>query len=257
MQPNQQGQQGYYRPDQNQTGQPVTPPQPTPIVGASQPIDKAAFEAALAEPVASAPVVSQPQPISQPAVATQQPITPSPASVAPSEAQGEQQPAASLSADDGYDDQLEDEFTWTAKEYIHQEKGTMWFVVFAVVAIIFLAAALFLQQWSFAAVIVVIAIVIVVSSRRPPRDLTYSLSDDGLVVDGRLHEFSSFKAFGVIRDGEEYSVMLIPTKRFQPGVTVYFPEEAGEEIVDILGSRLPMKDLKLDAVDRLVRLLRL
>jgi hypothetical protein len=51
--------------------------------------------------------------------------------------------------------------------------------------------------------------------------------------------------------------MLIPTKRFSPGLSVYFPEEAGERIVDILGTRLPMETLKLDAIDIIVRRLRL
>lgn len=227
MQPNQPGQQGYYQPDQNQPAQPEQPvPQVAPV-GASQPVDQAAFQAALNEPV---PAPAVPQTVAE-------------------------QPAPEPVTEQEVD--LDDALTWTAHEYIHQEKGTLWFTIFAVISLVFLGAALFLQQWSFAVLIVVIAAVIIVSSRRPPRELTYSLTDDGLVIDGKLHEFSSFKSFGIIRDGEEFSVMLIPTQRFQPGVTVYFPEDAGEEIVDILGSRLPMKDLKLDAVDRLVRLLRL
>jgi len=51
--------------------------------------------------------------------------------------------------------------------------------------------------------------------------------------------------------------MLIPTKRFAPGVSVYFPDDAGEKIVDILGQRLPMEELKLDVIDIVVRKLRL
>lgn len=198
------------------------------------------------QPVAPEPPVSQQPPIVQQSV--QPPVA---EQVAP-----EQPVDASTNADDtqGYEDAP---VTWTAKEYINQEKGTMWFTIFAVVTVGFLGLAIFLQQWSFAVLIVVIALVIIISSKRPPRELTYSLTNDGLMVDDKLHTFSSFKSFGIIRDGEEFSVMLIPTQRFQPGVTVYFPEEAGEDIVDILGSRLPMKDLKLDAVDRLVRLLRL
>lgn len=87
--------------------------------------------------------------------------------------------------------------------------------------------------------------------------MNYSLSEEGLHIDNTLHRYADFKSFGVIRDGEEFSVMLIPRRRFQPGITVYFPEESGEDIVDVLGSRLPMRDLRLDAVDKLVRKLRL
>jgi len=148
--------------------------------------------------------------------------------------------------------------TWVAHEYIHQEKGALWFFLFGIVVVALIAVSIFLMHsWSFAALMVVIAVVVIVYSRRPPRELTYVLDDEGLSIDGKSHPFSSFKSFGVIRDGDNYSVMLIPLQRFQPGITVYFPEEAGEDIVDVLGSRLPMKDLKLDAVDRVVRLLRL
>lgn len=215
-------QQGYFQPDQNQPAQPV--PQPTPVVdGSSQSATPVAAQAPIAAD--PAPAQAAPAPVAQPA---------------PQSEELEEEP-----------------LTWAAFEYIHQEKGKLWFTIFAILTVLLLGLTLFLQQWSFAAVVAVIAVVIVVSSKRPPRELTYSLTEEGLYIDGKLHEFDKFKAFGVVRDGEEYSVMLIPTQRFQPGVTVYFPEEAGEEIVDILGSVLPMKDLKLDAVDRMVRILRL
>jgi hypothetical protein len=38
---------------------------------------------------------------------------------------------------------------------------------------------------------------------------------------------------------------------------VYFPEKQGEEIVDMFGLRLPMEEVKLDMIDKLVRLLRI
>lgn len=165
--------------------------------------------------------------------------------------------------DDEYDDEDDDELdeapvNWTAHEYIHQEKGALWFILFAIIIAVLIAVSIFLMNsWSFAILLGVIAVVVVVYSRRPPRELNYSLTGEGLYIDEKLHKFEAFKSFGVIRDGEEFSVMLIPVQRFQPGITVYFPEESGEAIVDMLGSRLPMKDLKLDAVDRVVRLLRL
>lgn len=169
-------------------------------------------------------------------------------------------PLGDPDVDDDIDDDLpaEPAVTWVAHEYIHQEKGAMWFMLFTIIVIALVAISIFvMNSWSFAVLLAVIAVVVVIYSRRPPRELSYSLSDDGLMIDDKLHSFESFKSFGVIRDGEEFSVMLIPTQRFQPGVTVYFPEEQGEDIVDVLGSRLPMKDFKLDAVDRIVRLLRL
>jgi len=147
---------------------------------------------------------------------------------------------------------------WQAPEYHHQEKNVGWFVAFGAVVVGLTAAAIFLiKSWTFAILIPVMAAALVVYSRRPPRVMDYALSEKGLFVNDTLHSFTEFKGFGVIHDGNEYSVMLIPVRRFQPGISVYFPEQSGEAIVDILGTRLPMQPLQLDAFDKIVRALRL
>jgi hypothetical protein len=149
--------------------------------------------------------------------------------------------------------------TWTAQEYVHIDKGIGWFVLFAVVVLALVAVDIFfLKSWSFMALVIVMAIAIIVYIRRPPRVLTYALSPvQGLYVGERLYTYNEFRTFGLIRDGEHYSIMLIPRKRFAAGVSVYFPEDAGERIVDILNQHLPISELKLDAVDILIRKLRL
>ena len=147
---------------------------------------------------------------------------------------------------------------WQATEYIHHDKSVGWFSVFGLVVIVFILIAIFLiKSVTFAILVPVMAAALVVYSYRPPRVIDYTLSRQGLHINDRLYSFSEFKSFGVIRDDGEYSIMLIPTKRFRPGVTVYFPEEAGEAIVDMLGARLPMQELKLDIIDKLTRKLRM
>jgi hypothetical protein len=149
--------------------------------------------------------------------------------------------------------------TWTAQEYIHLDKSPLWFVVFIVVVLGLIAVdVLLLKSWTFSALVIVMAVAVIIYTRRPPRTLTYGLSGkQGLYVGEKLYHFNDFKAFGIIQDGEHHSIMLIPTKRFAPGVSVYFPEEVGESIVDMLGQRLPMENLKLDIIDIVVRKLRL
>jgi hypothetical protein len=148
---------------------------------------------------------------------------------------------------------------WTAHEYIDTDRSSLWYVGFIIVALAFIALDIFiLKSYTFSAAIIVMAVTLLIYSRRPPREIQYTLSaDQGLFIGEQLYHFNDFKAFGIIRDGEHQSIMLIPTKRFSMGVSVYFPEEEGEKIVDILGKRLPIKQLKLDLIDSLVRRLRL
>lgn len=225
--------------NQNPNGQPQVQPVANvpPVPPVAPPVQPSQFQP------------PSPQVAPQPQQAVMQPATPA-------------QPDVTIDLDDAELDEeefdLSEPVNWQAKEFVHQEKDSKWFILFGIVAAVFMAVAIFLMQsWTFAALLVVIAIVIVVLAKRPPRLMSYSLSEKGLHIGDTLHAFSDFRAFGIIHDGEEYSIMLIPTKRFLPGVTIYFPEEAGEEIVDALGSRLPMQDLRLDVVDRIVRKLRL
>jgi hypothetical protein len=152
----------------------------------------------------------------------------------------------------------EEPIRWQAHEYVHHEKSPIWFILFAIVVSAFMATAVFvIKDISFAILVPVMAAALLVYANRPPRLLDYTLSRHGLHVNDRLYSFADFKGFRVIHDGEEYSVMLIPIKRFKPGVSVYFPEEAGEAIVDMLGARLPMQDFHLDIVDKIIRKLRI
>jgi hypothetical protein len=153
---------------------------------------------------------------------------------------------------------LQEPIHWKADEYIHHEKNLLWFVIFTLVAMAFTAMAIFLiRSLTFAILVPVMAAALLVYVRRPPRLIDYTLSSKGIHINDHLYSFADFKAFGVVRDGAEYSVMLLPTKRFRPGTTIYFPEEAGEAIVDMLGARLPMQELHLDAVDKIIRKLRI
>jgi len=148
---------------------------------------------------------------------------------------------------------------WSAGEYINKEKNGPWFVFFAIIVIGLIALDLLLiKSYTFSVLVVVMAIAVIVMSRRAPRLVDYTLSgNQGLYIGEKLYHFSEFKAFSLIDDRGQHSVMLIPIKRFSPGVIFYFPTEVGEKIVDILGARLPMENRKLDVIDIIVQKLKL
>ncbi|MBI3494694.1 hypothetical protein HY004_01780 [Candidatus Saccharibacteria bacterium] len=147
--------------------------------------------------------------------------------------------------------------SWEASESIdHQHDGT-WFAGMLLVVIVLIGISVWLQLWTFTALIVIMAIALAIYTRRPPRVLRYSLSSNGLHIGEQFRGFDEFKSFGVLQEGNLFSVMLIPTKRFGQSLTIYFGEGEGERIVDILGAYLPMEELELDVMDGLLRRLRL
>ena len=142
---------------------------------------------------------------------------------------------------------------WDATEYVQREHKLGWyFGLFGVGTALILLAIFWLKSWSFVALVVVMILALMVYTLRAPRTLHYSLSDDGLREGEKHYAFEDFRSFGVLQEGAHYSLVLMPAKRFMPAVKVYFPEVAGEKIVDAFGARLPMEEVKLDLIDRIV-----
>lgn len=147
---------------------------------------------------------------------------------------------------------------WQAPEYLQEYRSPWWFIGFwGVVIVLMLIAIILIKSWSFALLIPAMAAALTIYSHRPPRQVGYVLSNKGLYINEKLHTVEEFKSFSVVREESMPSIMLIPTRRFRPAITVYFPIEAGEGIVDLLGSRMPMQEAKLDFFDKLIRQLHL
>lgn len=143
---------------------------------------------------------------------------------------------------------------WQAPEYVQERRSPWWFIWFWIVAVVLMIVALFIvKSVTFAVLIPVMAAALMLYSHRPPHELGYVLSDKGLYINEKLHPMSEFRSFGILTEDALPGLMLIPVKRFRPGLTVHFPPDYGEAIVDFLGSRLPMQELKLDFFDRIIK----
>lgn len=153
--------------------------------------------------------------------------------------------------------QTKDAITWEAEEYIVREKNTWWYVGLVAVSLVLVGLAVLAQAWTFLAVIVLSVVALLVYTLRPPRMLQYTLTNKGLSEGEKLYDYSEFKAFGILREGNHFAIVLTPRKRFSPRVTVFFPQSQGEEIVDAFGARLPMEEVKLDLLDKLIKFLRI
>ncbi len=197
-------------------------------------------------------------PVAQPAQTPLQALAPQEA-VTPAVAQDEQDPRTQES--DGTDERDADEaalLRWQGSEYLQHDRGAGWYVAMVFVVIALIALAVFvLKSITFAILVPIMAVALLIYVNRPPGILNYALSHKGLHINDKLYPFSQFKSFGVVRHNEVNSVVLVPRKRFQIGQTLYFPTEIGEQLVDMLASRLPMKDTKLDAIDKLLARLRI
>ena len=147
--------------------------------------------------------------------------------------------------------------SWEAEEYITHDKNAGWYIGLAIVGLALVALSIWLRWWTFTALIVLCVISLLIYVVRPPRKIKYEVDAKGLIEGDRMYPFEDYRAFGILQDDTNFAIVMMPRKRFSPAVTVYFPKEKGEEIVDIFGARLQMEEVKLDLIDKIVRKLRI
>ncbi len=147
--------------------------------------------------------------------------------------------------------------SWEAEEYIIRDHNTWWYIGLFVIAAALSALAVYFSAWTFLILVILSVITILVYSSRPPRKIHYELDNSGLTEEKTLHKYEEYRAFGILKEGSHYSAVLIPKKRFGLQVKIYFPEGSGEAIVDQLGNHLPMEEVKLDFLDKIVNFLRI
>jgi len=188
-------------------------------------------------------------------------ITPSPAESTPNDTPVRQEtqpmePQDRNTPEDENDDTVL--IRWEAPEYAHHERGTGWYIIFGIVTLVLVVAAiLIIKSITFAILVPVMAVALFVYTQHAPEVLRYTLSRKGLHINDKLFMYSQFKSFGIVDHNGMHSAVLVPRKRFQLGQTIYFPAEVGEQLVDMLAARLPMKELEPDALDRLLARLHL
>lgn len=149
------------------------------------------------------------------------------------------------------------DISWQAEEYVVREHNTAWYVGLIFTGLTLSALSIWQGWWTFLALVILSIVAILTSNLRPPRTINYALTTDGLQEGNNLHKFENYKAFGISQENGHYFATLIPKKRFGLNVKVYFPGDSGEVIVDYLGNRLPMEEVKLDLLDRIVNFLRI
>lgn len=169
-----------------------------------------------------------------------------------------EEPLEAQQAVSGTNTDLREPFAWDAPEGVQSQNSIVWYIVFGLIALGLMALSIFiLKSVTFAILIPVMAVALILQKSRPVRIINYAISPKGIYVADKLYDFSEFRAFGLLNDRGQHSAIILPVKRFSPGLTIYFSDREGETVVDMLGARLPMQEVKPDALEKLLRWIKL
>jgi len=162
----------------------------------------------------------------------------------------------------GYDNSFEQaplpEVHWTASEFIAHEKSPLWYLSLAGISAILIAFAVFVVHDVVAVVsIFLIAILFGAVASHKPRTLQYTIDGNGITMGKKVFSYGEFKSFGVVKEEAFSNITLTPLKRFSPPLSIYYPPEEEENIVQVLAAYLPVAPVQSDMIDSLLRRIRL
>ena len=162
----------------------------------------------------------------------------------------------------GYDSSFEQaplpEVHWTASEFIAHEKSPLWYMALAATSAVLMAFAIFVVHDVVAVVsIALIAILFGAVASHKPRTMQYTIDSTGITIGKKVFSYGEFKSFGLVKEEAFSNITLAPLKRFSPPLSIYYPPEEEENIVQVLSAYLPIAPVQSDMIDALLRRIRL
>ncbi len=147
--------------------------------------------------------------------------------------------------------------SWTGSEFISNQKNGGWYLALTGFIIVICAIIYFISKDIISIVfIAIMGVLFAIIAGRKPRELQYSIDDQGVHVGQKSYMFTDFKSFSLNRHGAIGYVSLLPLHRFHNELSIYFPPENEQAIFDALATHIPNEQRRETSVDKLTKLIR-
>lgn len=147
---------------------------------------------------------------------------------------------------------------WSMPLLSHGQKDATWFGSYTLAAILLAALTYIFTRDIVSTVVVLFAVgMLIYSGSRRPVEQHYTLGDDFVAAGRRRYEFRDFKAFTVDQQAAATTIAFVPLKRFMPLVAISVPNEGAQSVIEHIADYLPMEPHKNDAIDGILKRIRL
>ena len=97
---------------------------------------------------------------------------------------------------------------WDALEFMHHERGAMWYLIGGIIAALMVVYAVITQAWTMAIVIAMLAGVVYLYSHETPKVQRISISRLGIHVGRNNYHYSNIESFWVIFESDVQTLNL-------------------------------------------------
>ena len=146
---------------------------------------------------------------------------------------------------------------WTASEFVHNHKNANWHLSYFLVLAIFVAAVFIFTRDIISAVsITIVGFLFIIIANRKPRQLPYEVNNKGIGIGDKFYNFEAFKSFSLTTEEAVGCISFLPLHRFMPEISVYFPPEEGDKIINLISEHLPNDQTQQKKVDSFFKKIR-
>lgn len=140
---------------------------------------------------------------------------------------------------------MPEKITWTAYEHEHTEKGSDWYWALGIVALSAAIVAVLFQNFFFAILILVGSFTLALLAAKPARELTFSLTARGVLINQALYPYETLVAFWIQDRDSDNPTLIIDVQRFMtPHIITPIAIEDIETIREFLLTHLPEEELR-------------
>lgn len=135
--------------------------------------------------------------------------------------------------------------TWEAYEHHHDGKKSDWFWILGIATIASAIASILLGNTLLGVLILIGGVVVAILASREPKIIAYAVTQRGLRIDDKLYPYTTLEAFYIEEDGPFGPQLLVRSEKiFMPLLILPLPEDAMEDIEDLIAERLPEEHIE-------------
>ena len=147
--------------------------------------------------------------------------------------------------------------SWTASEFVSNHKDFRWYVSYIFIfSIILIVIFVLTKDIMSVAVIAIAAILFLIMANKKPRQMSYEVNNKGVNIGSKFHNYEQFKSFSLSNEEAVGCINFLPLHRFMPEISIYFPSEEGDKIIDLISEHLPNDQTQEKKVDQMFKKLR-
>lgn len=150
------------------------------------------------------------------------------------------------------------EIAWDAPEFEYREKDVSWYWISIIVAAAIIAFAVWIHNFLFGFFMVVAEILLIVWGNRVPRQVDFTVTDEGIAIDGKkFYGFKEFESWSTDSLDDEWNETFFNFRsRVKPALKVLMPTEKLTEMranLKVVLREVEHQASLLDSVEKFIR----